>query len=541
MRGGCGGCRGVETEQPGRLPGPLGDPGLGALQQDRDLQRSPSGAVDLDRGGNELRGADRGSEPGRLGRVLDPAGHPGRGSGQRVQPESGLHDESQGAEGPGDELAEVVARDVLHHAPAGMRDASVGPHDGDADQQVAQGAVREPPRPADAGRDRAAHGPGQPLGPGRGVDGKLLRGAGERLLQVAQRRPGADHDHQVPGRVVHHAAQATGLDEHVAPGRRGRPVLLRPRPAGDDRQVVPGGGAHHLGHLIGARRARHRTRHDAAHGVGGLGRTGGAHAVQHAEHRPRPGPRAHLRTPPPRRPPAAGARPCAARAPRRRAGGREDLSRVREPVRVERAPQQLHGVQVVGGEHPRHVLRPCPTPTPCSPVIDPPCSMQRSRISPETSSARSASPGTDSSKSTSGCRLPSPAWKTLATRTPALVRQLAHPPQHLRERGPRDDPVLHEVVRADPPDRREGGLAALPDQRPLLGVGRDAGLGGAVGPAEGEHLRRADRPPRRQDRRAPPRARPRRRPGSRSARPPPRPRSPARPSSRPRPARPRRR
>ncbi len=57
-------------------------------------------------------------------------------------------------------------------------------------------------------------------------------------------------------------------------------------------------------------------------------------------------------------------------------------------------------------------------PTPCSPVIEPPCSRQRSRIAPETSSARSASPATEPSKSTSGCRLPSPAWKTLATRTP---------------------------------------------------------------------------------------------------------------------------
>ena len=35
---------------------------------------------------------------------------------------------------------------------------------------------------------------------------------------------------------------------------------------------------------------------------------------------------------------------------------REDLARVGQPVRVERAPHQLHRVQVVGGEHPRHVL-----------------------------------------------------------------------------------------------------------------------------------------------------------------------------------------
>ena len=62
-------------------------------------------------------------------------------------------------------------------------------------------------------------------------------------------------------------------------------------------------------------------------------------------------------------------------------------------------------------------------PTPCSPVIDPPCSMHRSRIAPDTSSAASASPGCASSNSTSGCRLPSPAWNTLATRIAGLRGQ----------------------------------------------------------------------------------------------------------------------
>ena len=37
------------------------------------------------------------------------------------------------------------------------------------------------------------------------------------------------------------------------------------------------------------------------------------------------------------------------------------------------------------------------TPTPCSPVIDPPYSMHVSRIAPDTFSAASASPGTVSS------------------------------------------------------------------------------------------------------------------------------------------------
>ena len=58
-------------------------------------------------------------------------------------------------------------------------------------------------------------------------------------------------------------------------------------------------------------------------------------------------------------------------------------------------------------------------PTPCSPVIEPPCSMQVSRMAPDSSSAAAHACGVESSNSTSGCRLPSPAWKTLATLSPA--------------------------------------------------------------------------------------------------------------------------
>ena len=48
-------------------------------------------------------------------------------------------------------------------------------------------------------------------------------------------------------------------------------------------------------------------------------------------------------------------------------------------------------------------------------ALDPPASRHASRIRPDSSSARSASPSTAPSKHTSGCRLPSPAWNTLAT------------------------------------------------------------------------------------------------------------------------------
>ena len=52
--------------------------------------------------------------------------------------------------------------------------------------------------------------------------------------------------------------------------------------------------------------------------------------------------------------------------------------------------------------------------------------------------------------------------------------------EHLGQRGARDDAVLDDVVGADPPDRGERGLAALPDQRAVGRVGGEPLLEGAV-------------------------------------------------------------
>jgi hypothetical protein len=60
-------------------------------------------------------------------------------------------------------------------------------------------------------------------------------------------------------------------------------------------------------------------------------------------------------------------------------------------------------------------------PTPCSPVMEPPSAMHSRRISAAHASARSCAPSTRPSNRMSGCRLPSPAWKTLATRMPCRL------------------------------------------------------------------------------------------------------------------------
>ena len=58
--------------------------------------------------------------------------------------------------------------------------------------------------------------------------------------------------------------------------------------------------------------------------------------------------------------------------------------------------------------------------------------------------------------------------------------QLGDGGEHLGQRGARDDAVLDDVVGADPAHRGERGLAALPDQRAVGGVGGQALLEGAV-------------------------------------------------------------
>ena len=62
-------------------------------------------------------------------------------------------------------------------------------------------------------------------------------------------------------------------------------------------------------------------------------------------------------------------------SPHRRGVGKT-LPGLQDPGRIERAAHELHGVEVVGGEH----LAACDcflsAPTPCSPVIAPPASMQ---------------------------------------------------------------------------------------------------------------------------------------------------------------------
>ena len=76
-------------------------------------------------------------------------------------------------------------------------------------------------------------------------------------------------------------------------------------------------------------------------------------------------------------------------------------------------------------------------PTPCSPVSAPPASTHTRMIAAPASSTRAVVPGSRSSKSRHGCRLPSPAWNTFATGKPypSLMRATSPIVSTSRERG----------------------------------------------------------------------------------------------------------
>jgi hypothetical protein len=120
------------------------------------------------------------------------------------------------------------------------------------------------------------------------------------------------------------------------------------------------------------------------------------------------------------------------------------------------------------------------TPMPCSPVTLPPSSRHffEDLVAGLEHPAESA-PGSRSSNSRIGWMLPSPAWNTL-TNAHAVLLAVAVMLQDLRQLGARHDAVLRAVTGAEPADRAEGLLAALPQQLPLRRRRRLADFPGAA-------------------------------------------------------------
>ena len=152
--------------------------------------------------------------------------------GQRVQAQAGTADDAQRAARAAEELAEVVAGDVLHDLAARARDEPVAEHDRHAEQEIAHAPVAVTARPVQVARDAAAD-----RRIARRVEREHLAVLREPSLQRGQPEPGLDGAREIAGLVLEHPVEPAqvevvdGRRRHERPARRqrrsARPSLSR--------------------------------------------------------------------------------------------------------------------------------------------------------------------------------------------------------------------------------------------------------------------------------------------------------------------------
>ena len=133
--------------------------------------------------------------------------------------------------------SEIVAGDVLHHPSAGLDDLAPAIDRRHAENVIARRAGKDAPTARVIGGDHAAdrglaravaeHGPKIDR-----LEGERLIALGEKLLDLADRRSGLDHEHELARLVKRNADQALGRD-HGAGMHRAPELAL-------------GAAAHHL-------------------------------------------------------------------------------------------------------------------------------------------------------------------------------------------------------------------------------------------------------------------------------------------------------
>src|SRR5581483_524005 len=129
----------------------------------------------------------------------------------RMQPQRDARDEAEPAARAREQLAEVVAGDVLHHLAAGARDRPVGEDDRDADDEVAHRTVAVAARAGEVAGEAGADG----RVPWR-VEREHLVVRGELRLEPRQAYARLDDRRQIARLVLEHAVEAAGREQDVA-------------------------------------------------------------------------------------------------------------------------------------------------------------------------------------------------------------------------------------------------------------------------------------------------------------------------------------
>src|SRR5215204_4480557 len=190
-------------------------------------------------------------------------GHGAGSFGTRVEAEVGCGDDTQGAQGAGEELRQIVAGHVLDDLAACFGHGAVVQDDGYTDDQVADSAVPVTSWPGRVGRDYSTDG-----GPAlRRVYGQHLIRAGDVFLQVFQLHPGLETDDLVSWRVLQHLVHSRRAYDEVEPARWVADVRLRAAAPGSDGQILAGGELHHVAYLLDGAWLDHKVRLDALDGI----------------------------------------------------------------------------------------------------------------------------------------------------------------------------------------------------------------------------------------------------------------------------------
>ena len=219
----------------------------------------------LSRRGSRRRAFSTGRMSAWPAQVMPMVASPG---GRRVDLERQLKHHAKGAQGTDVQLGQVVAGDVLDHAPARLAAGAVGGGDADAEHQVARRAVQQAPRPAGVGGDHAADGGCRG---GRRVQRHKLALRPQNALQLLERQARLHRGGHVARLIRQLAPQPLDAQHHVHPLRRRAQSHMAAAAARKYRRVMLVGQAQNVGNLVLIFGQGDETGQHVIHGVGGRG------------------------------------------------------------------------------------------------------------------------------------------------------------------------------------------------------------------------------------------------------------------------------
>ena len=150
--------------------------------------------------------------------------------GRRQDLDRHLGQRRQGAEAARQQLAEVVAGDVLHHPPAGLEDLALAVDGKRAQEMVARRARLWAARAGEIAGQHAAQGP-LPRRPAveraqiRRLEGQHLALFRQRLLDLGQARAGASGQHQLLRLIEADAGEMRQIETLAAVDGPSQPTL----------------------------------------------------------------------------------------------------------------------------------------------------------------------------------------------------------------------------------------------------------------------------------------------------------------------------